>query len=256
MAAAVSDTAAHTESLTQFAQMNESLWILAGTAASIGFIHTVIGPDHYLPFIMMAKARGWSRPRTMMITLICGLGHVFGSVVLGVVGVAFGIALQQLELIEGVRGSIAAWALISFGILYALWGLRNAWKHDTHAHEHAHDDGTTHSHTHLHLFGSGAHSVIHHKETTFWALFVVFILGPCEPLIPILMYPAATHSVPAMLLIASVFGVVTITTMLAMVLLVSAGIERIPLRGLIRYTHAIAGGTIALSGLAIQLLGL
>jgi nickel/cobalt transporter (NicO) family protein len=236
--------------------MNESIWILAGTAASIGFIHTVIGPDHYLPFIMMAKARNWTRARTMVVTLICGLGHVLGSILLGVVGIAFGIALQQLEIIEGVRGDIAAWALISFGILYALWGLRKAWKKDAHEHEHVHGDGTIHSHTHVHLFGSGAHSVIHHKETTFWALLVVFVLGPCEPLIPILMYPAATHSVAGMLLIASVFGVVTILTMLVMVLLVSAGIERIPLRGLLRYMHAIAGGTIALSGLAIQFLGL
>jgi nickel/cobalt transporter (NicO) family protein len=236
--------------------MNESLWLLAGTAASIGFIHTIIGPDHYLPFIMMAKARNWTRTRTLIITLICGIGHVLGSVLLGVVGIAFGIALQQLEIIEGVRGDIAAWALISFGILYALWGLRRAWKNEAHVHEHAHDDGTIHAHTHVHVFGSAAHSVIHHKETTFWALLVVFVLGPCEPLIPILMYPAATHSVTGMLLIASVFGVVTIVTMLGLVLLVSAGIERIPLRGLIRYTHAIAGGTIALSGLAIQFLGL
>jgi hypothetical protein len=37
------------------------IWILAGAAAGIGFIHTVIGPDHYLPFIVMAKARKWTR---------------------------------------------------------------------------------------------------------------------------------------------------------------------------------------------------
>lgn len=26
------------------------LWILTGTAVSIGFLHTILGPDHYLPF--------------------------------------------------------------------------------------------------------------------------------------------------------------------------------------------------------------
>ena len=32
---------------------------LCVTAASIGFLHTLFGPDHYLPFIVMAKAKGW-----------------------------------------------------------------------------------------------------------------------------------------------------------------------------------------------------
>jgi hypothetical protein len=31
------------------------------TAASIGFFHTLLGPDHYLPFIMMSWARKWSK---------------------------------------------------------------------------------------------------------------------------------------------------------------------------------------------------
>ncbi len=236
--------------------MNDSIWILAGTAASIGFVHTIIGPDHYLPFIMIAKARGWSRLRTMIVTVLCGMGHVFSSVLLGMVGVAFGVALRQLEVIEGFRGEIAAWALIAFGILYALWGLRKAWQARLHDHAHVHADGTLHTHTHTHLFGAAAHSPIHHKETTFWALLVVFVLGPCEPLIPILMYPAAAQSLAGMVLVTAVFSVVTISTMLGMVWIVSAGLDKVPLGGLVRYTHAIAGGTIALSGLAIQVLGL
>ena len=236
--------------------MNDSIWILAGTAASIGFIHTLIGPDHYLPFIMIAKARGWTRLRTMMVTLLCGLAHVFSSVLLGFAGIAFGVALKQLEFIEGYRGEIAAWALIAFGIVYALWGLRQAWKADVHEHPHQHEDGTIHGHTHTHLFGKTSHSLVHHKETTFWALLIVFVLGPCEPLIPILMYPAAADSMIGMTFVTAIFAVTTISTMLVMVWIVSEGIDRIPLRGLVRYTHAIAGGTIALSGLAIQFLGL
>jgi len=65
--------------------MSSELVVLMVTAASVGLIHTLIGPDHYLPFIVMAKARKWSPLRTGWITLLCGLGHVGGSVVLGVV---------------------------------------------------------------------------------------------------------------------------------------------------------------------------
>ena len=38
-------------------------------------------------------------------------------------------------------------------------------------------------------------------------LFTIFVFGPCEPLIPILMYPAAKSSVAGMLLVAGVFSV-------------------------------------------------
>jgi hypothetical protein len=31
--------------------MDGSLLVLLGTAATIGFVHTALGPDHYLPFL-------------------------------------------------------------------------------------------------------------------------------------------------------------------------------------------------------------
>lgn len=39
--------------------MVEDANVLALTAAPIGFFHTLLGPDHYLPFLVMAKARKW-----------------------------------------------------------------------------------------------------------------------------------------------------------------------------------------------------
>lgn len=236
--------------------MSEGLWLLCGTAASIGFIHTIIGPDHYLPFIMMAQAQKWSRVKTMWVTFFCGIDHVLSSVVLGFVGIAFGVALHRLELIESVRGELAAWALISFGLLYTAWGVRRALKERAHAHAHQHEDGTEHTHHHSHVFGGAAHRRSHHRVMTTWALFTVFVLGPCEPLIPLLMFPAAQESVLGIAVVSTVFGFTTIATMMGMVLVVSAGLHRLPMQSLERWTHAMAGGIIACSGLAIQFLGL
>jgi nickel/cobalt exporter len=235
--------------------MNESIWLLSGTAATIGFVHTIIGPDHYLPFIMMSQAQKWSRMKTMIVTFLCGIGHVLSSVVLGFVGIGFGVALQRLELIESVRGEFAAWILIVFGLLYGLWGLKHAMKGETHVHEHEHHDGEVHAHEHSHVLGN-AHKRNHHKVMTTWALFTIFVLGPCEPLIPILMYPAAQHNAFGIVIVSSIFGIVTIGTMMGMVLLLSSGIERLPMKTLERFTHAIAGGIIASSGLAIKVFGL
>lgn len=66
--------------------MGNEIWILIVTAATLGFVHTILGPDHYLPFIVMSKARNWTTFRTVMITVLCGLGHVASSVVVGAIG--------------------------------------------------------------------------------------------------------------------------------------------------------------------------
>jgi nickel/cobalt exporter len=65
------------------------------TAASIGFFHTLFGPDHYLPFIMMSRAKKWSLTKTAWITVLCGIGHVGSSVVLGAIGIILGIAVSK-----------------------------------------------------------------------------------------------------------------------------------------------------------------
>ncbi|MDB4582328.1 hypothetical protein N9164_04185 [Draconibacterium sp.] len=65
--------------------MNQNILIL--TAASLGFVHTVLGPDHYIPFIALSKARNWSLPKTLGVTALCGIGHVLGSIAIGLIGV-------------------------------------------------------------------------------------------------------------------------------------------------------------------------
>jgi hypothetical protein len=89
-----------------------------------------------------------------------------------------------------------------------------------------------------------------------WTLFIIFVFGPCEPLIPLLMYPAAQNSMFGLVVVTSVFAITTVGTMLVTVLLARAGVSFLPLAGLQRFTHVIAGATICLCGLAIQFLGL
>lgn len=245
--------------------MQSEIGILAATAASIGFIHTLTGPDHYLPFIVLGRARNWTLTRTLLVTAVCGVGHVLGSVILGLVGIGLGVAVSKLEFIEGVRGDLAAWLLISFGLVYFIWGLRRAWRNKPHTHPHWHTDGTQHIHNHQHhqehahvheAPAARAHEVRPWRSLTPWALFVVFVLGPCEPLIPILMYPAAHNSLGGLVLVTSIFAATTLATMMVMVTLARRGLQMISLQKMERYTHAIAGGTICASGLAIRFLGL
>jgi len=230
--------------------MAPDLVVLTLDAMAVAFIHTVIGPDHYVPFIVMAKARNWSFARTTFITLACGIGHVGSSIVLGMVGYGLGTSLRHLEWIESFRGEVAAWALIIFGLLYAAWGLwrLNRKTGDGHTHEHL---IRLHSHDHIHDPKTGAQISL-----TPWILFAIFLFGPCEPLIPLFIYPAATSGWAGAWLVAGAFSVVTIGAMLALVLAGRYGLAWLPTQKLTRYTHVLAGGTIALTGGMIQFLGL
>jgi nickel/cobalt transporter (NicO) family protein len=237
--------------------MTSEMNALIIAAVSIGFFHTLFGPDHYLPFIMMAWARKWSVLKTSVITFFCGIGHIGSSVVLGLAGVALGLAVNKLQVVESFRGNVAAWLLIAFGLVYFVWGLRRAYQKKSHAHHHLHIPGVEHEHNHNHI---DEHIHVHEDGTpaniTPWVLFAIFVFGPCEPLIPLVMYPAAKHSLTGLIVVILAFGTITISTMLSVVLLSFAGVNLVPLNRLQRFTHAIAGGTILLCGLAIQFLGL
>jgi nickel/cobalt exporter len=213
--------------------MDAQALTLITTAASLGVLHTLIGPDHYIPFVAMGQARSWSLMKTVWITLICGMGHVLSSVVIGTIGIAVGSAVGDIEWLEASRGDIAKWMLIAFGLVYMVWGLRAAGKRRVHAHEHSHGD-----------------------KATPWVLFLVFVFGPCEVLIPLLMYPAAAANTSLCLAVALVFSLCTVATMLVSVVALRYGLSLLPGRiqnGLHRYSHALAGGSIFTCGLLIHI---
>lgn len=198
------------------------------SAAGIACTHTLMGPDHYLPFVAMATERRWGWRRLMLITLGCGAAHLVGSVLLGGLGIALQARLDGLVAIESVRGELAAWLLLSAGLLYLAWGIRQAGRHHVRRHAAAHPQ---------------------------WIIFLIFILGPCEPLIPLLMYPAATASTAGVVAVTVVFGLVTVLTMLLAVTLSYASLRWLSFPGLHRYGHALSGATLSACGASILLLG-
>lgn len=232
--------------------------LLLWTAVSIGFIHTLLGPDHYLPFVAMRRARGWTTTR--MVAAVCGFGaaHVSASAALGLVGIAFGVALGRMEGLQHLRGEVAAWLLLGAGLAYGIWGIRRARQAVPHSHAHVHADGTVHTHPHSHIAATHRHAHAKAGRWGPWLIFIVFLLGPCEALIPVLMYPAAQsdwHTVGA---VAVAFAATTIITMVVVTLVVDrllGGLLERAVRGRQDWSHALAGGTIALCGAGILVLG-
>ena len=203
--------------------------ILVTAAISIAVIHTLIGIDHYIPFIALSRANGWTMKKTTFVVILCGLGHVLSSVFLGFIGIGLSSAVSALVDIENFRGLLATYFLIAFGFVYMAYGIRLAMKNKTHRH-------TAHG---------------GHKGGVVWGLFIIFVLGPCEPLIPIVMYPAATHNSFALAAVTLCFAFFTISTMLVMTILGLKGIKLLKVDKLERYAHALAGFAVLACGISV-----
>ncbi len=212
--------------------MNKSYFLLLLSTLSIGFIHA-LAPDHWMPFAVIGKAKKWPRMKLMMITFVSGIGHVGSSILLGCIGILLGFSLAKLKAVESHRSEIGLWLLIGFGVAYALWGLKKA---------------RNYKHEHIDV------EDIDKKTITMWTLFAVFVLGPCEPLVP-LMFLATEYGWRGIFMISLVFSVVTVFMMLAQTLLAYFGIQLIRHDIAQRYSHAFAGLVIALTGIFIMFIG-
>lgn len=213
--------------------MHKSIWILLISTMSIAFFHA-LAPDHWMPFAAIGKAQKWSKLKLLWITFISGVGHVGISILFGIIGIALGFSLAKLKGVEGHRGEIALWLLIGFGVAYMLWGIKKG-----KAHRHKEMDEET----------------LKAKTVAVWTMFAIIILGPCEPLVP-LVFLGYNYGWPGVIAVSVVFSIVTIIMMLTQSLLAYLGIQLIKGHIVEHYSHAFAGLVIALTGVFVMAVGI
>ncbi|MGH7140261.1 MAG: hypothetical protein ACREHD_31365, partial [Pirellulales bacterium] len=138
-----------------------------------------------------------------------------------------------------------------------------------HTHEHVHFDDHLHPHTPTALASQPPSARDEAGDSTAscccppaqrsaapsltpWILFAIFAFGPCEPLIPLLMYPAAKADMLSVATVSTLFALTTIATMTTMVIVVGAGASALRFDKLTRYSHALAGAVVLSCGLAVK----
>ena len=207
-----------------------AIWLAALLTA---VLHTIMGPDHYLPFIAIGKSRGYSLKKTLFWTFVCGIGHIASALLIAAVFIYFSqwLSSEKFAWIEENRGNVAAYALIGLGAAYLLWALRRRLRHKHGAEHHLPQPGKE-------------------KNISVWVLFIIFVLGPCEALLPILT-ASSVLGVSAVISSTVIFSVATIATMMLAVALGILGINALRFHRLEAYAHEIAGGTIMACGVAI-----
>jgi len=236
--------------------------LLLGVAASLAVVHTAIGVDHAVPFVVLSRVQQWSLRRTLLVTALCGFGHVASAVLIGLVAIGLGFAVEQLAPLDALRGRLALIILVSLGLAYAALGAFRLWKGRPHHHAHVHGDGTEHDHHHRHAAEHvHLHAEARKRAVTTWTLFVVLVFGPCEALVPLLLAPGVMQDYALMVGVIAVFGTLTILTMLVLVTVGVLGARLVDLERLLGPRAAgvgevLGGLTIAATGAAVGLFGL
>lgn len=203
-------------------------------AITVGSLHS-LAPDHWVPIAAVGRARNWSRSRTARVALLCGLGHVTVSVVLGLLALLFGAQLFRSigERMESVAGLL----LIGFGVAYAVWGLRHAFAHRVHGHHHHHYD-------HVHDA----------SRASTWTLFLIYCADPCVAVIPIL-FAAAPLGPLEIIAIVVAYEVATIGAMVVLVAIAHRGSHFFKGGWVERYGDGTAGVLIIATGALVAMLG-
>lgn len=207
--------------------------VLIVSAVSVAFFHS-LAPDHWVPFVALARGSRWSMRHLAFVTTLAGIGHVASSLLIGMIGLWAGWAVHRLEGVETWRAGVGIWLLIGFGAAYALWGFKHA------------------QHPHPHMSVKDAVKATATRRV--WLLIAILVFGPCEPLIP-LMFLAYKGGIPAIVIVSGVFSLVTIGMVVGQSCLSYAGVRLIQADWMERYAHAMAGGVILLTGLLVLLLG-
>lgn len=222
--------------------MGDQNSLVIASAAWLAFLHA-LAPDHWLPFVALAKASNWSKTRLGVVSFLAGLGHVGSSLVIGLVGVLLSKGVTELQGVEAHRGAISSVLLIGFGLAYMAWGIKHA-RHQDH---------------HEHLGVDKIKDVLKLAfARRFWILFAVIVFGPCEPLIP-LIFLAWMKGASALIATISIFSAITVLLVVAQSLLAFKGLSLLSGKYeqvLARHAHTLAGATILAVGLLVVFLGL
>lgn len=199
------------------------LLTLTATGFGVAALHAAL-PTHWLPFVVIGRARGWSRRRTLGAVALAGGGHILATTVLGI-----GLARFGWEINERFDAAFH-WAVAALLVGLGAWLAFRA----------PHGYGCDHC--------EGRKLIPEPTDrAALWGLFLTLTLSPCELFLPVYL-TAAPYGWPGIAWLSAVLAVATLTGMITLTWLTLRGAAR--LRWLDRLDHRVLGGLLALLGVA------
>lgn len=208
--------------------MNQTfLYTLALTGFLVAFLHAAI-PTHWLPFVVVGRARGWSRRQILAAVALAGGGHIMVTTALGVGLARFGFELNERfdHAFHWVVGAI----LVGLGVWLAFRA--------------PHGRGCNHCEGHPEKLLPGTTD-----RTALWGLFLTLTLSPCELFLPVYL-TAAPYGWTGIVWLSAVLAVATLGAMLTFSWLALHTMQRLRWQWLERLDDRIIGGLLCLLGVA------
>lgn len=222
-------------------------FLLIGAVTGVGVLHTLV-PDHWAPIMVIARQRRWSKSETARAALLAGSGHVFSTLIIGVIVWIAGVAVAARfgEFVETASGLL----LIAFGGWMALssWRELHDANEDAHGRAHAHDHGGI---PHSHAADDGTQSTLQghrHMRSSRTALLLILGSSPMVEGIPT-FFAAGKYGPGLIVTMAVCFAISTIATYVAVTVYSTATLRRLHFGALERYGEVLSGTLIAVVGL-------
>ena len=186
--------------------MNSALlFTLTGTGFAIAFLHAAI-PTHWLPFVVVGRARGWAERQTILAVALAGGGHVLTTTALGISLAWFGFEID--DRIDHVLHRLVAALLIGLGGWLAL--------------------RAPHGQACAHCQGQPKQYIpVRSDRAVLWGLFLTLTLSPCELFLPVYL-TAAPYGWSGIVLLSAVLAVGTLGGMLVFTWITLRGMSRVP----------------------------
>ncbi len=231
---------------------------IAATGFTVAFFHAAI-PTHWLPFVLVGRARAWSRSKVMVVTLAAGLGHVLLTSLLGLIVDWLGFQLD--ERFEQIFPWISACILFALAGFYfwRQWRGGGICHHRPPGGQHKPSEHCGHedAHEHSHWDHELKESPLVAPEKGDWAaisgLFVMLTLSPCEGFLPIYL-SGVQFGWRGFWILSAILAVAALAAMTLLTWLTLVGLERFRVKNFERYEAGLLGLLFALLGVLVLLL--
>ena len=187
----------------------------------LSVLHALI-PNHWLPVLAISKKENWTLSQTTAVTLISGLAHALSTVIIGVIIGSAGVKLSSS--VESFTLYIAPGVLIGIGLFYI-------YQHHRHKHFHLH-----------------AEPIAKAKSKVIITLAIAMFFSPCFEIEAYFLL-AGTKGWWMILLVASLYTVVTVSGMVLWVRLTYKGLVKLNWHALEHNAGIITGITLLLTGI-------
>ncbi len=237
--------------------MNDTtLATVAATGFVVAFFHAMI-PTHWLPFVLVGRARRWAPGRTIGVALAAGLGHVLLTSLLGLAIAWFGFQLD--ESLGHLFPWIAGGLLLALGAFYGWRQLRGAGicHHHPPGSPHAPSQECGHEHGgHTHWDEEMRDSRLLAPGTQDWAavtgLFVMLTFSPCEAFLPVYL-AGVRFGWRGFVVLSLILAVATLVGMTLFTWLTLLGFDRMKVQRLERHEAGLLAALFTLLGLIVLL---